>query len=566
MITVQTLRQIPLFASASDNELARIASRSADVRVLAGEWVLHEGEAPAFFALLEGRLEILKNVGRAEHVLESISPGDFFGELSLILGAPLAASFRAIEPSRMLRVERADFQDVIAVSASINNKLLEKMALRISKLQEVAFALPAATAIVIGRHWDLECHNLRDFLARDQIAYRWLDPDDIKAQQIASPEVLAANIYPVVVFPDNTHLVAPTYRALAEQLGLQTVPLDTTYDVAIVGAGPAGLASAVYGASEGLRTILIESSAPGGQAGTSSRIENYLGFPAGLSGDELSTRALQQARHFGAELLVARTVTDIEPRGDSSEVHTLVLDGGDRIKAKALIVATGVAWRKLAVPGADALLGRGVYYGAARTEALATRGKHIFLVGGGNSAGQAAMLFSNYACSVTIVVRGDGLAASVSRYLIDELATKENVQIEVLSDIVNIIGNDRLESLVIESRSTGEQRTCAADALFVFIGADAETAWLPSVITRDSLGYICTGRDVADFRRDEGIQNVERDPYLLESSVPGIFAAGDVRHASIKRVASSVGEGSMAIAFVHQYLAEQSTLLPTAVV
>lgn len=303
--------------------------------------------------------------------------------------------------------------------------------------------------------------------------------------------------FPVVRFADGSTLTAPSFRDVATRLGLQTSASGGSYDVAIIGGGPAGLAAAVYGASEGLRTVLVERDAPGGQAGTSSRIENYLGFPTGVSGDELGTRALQQARRFGVEILVARRATSLSSRPDGS--HVLVLDDGERIPVRTIVIATGVAWRELEIPGAEALVGRGVYYGAARTEALATRGSDVFLIGGGNSAGQAAMFFADYARSVTLLVRGVSLAASMSHYLIEQLATKANVSVRTRCQVTQVDGGDHLDAIVVEDRDTGERRRHATDALFVFIGADAETEWLPAEIIRDARGYICTGRDVLDL-------------------------------------------------------------------
>jgi thioredoxin reductase (NADPH) len=327
--------------------------------------------------------------------------------------------------------------------------------------------------------------------------------------------------------------------------------------VAIVGGGPAGLAAAVYGASEGLATVLIEREAPGGQAGTSSRIENYLGFPIGLSGDELGARALQQARRFGTEILVAREVVGVDP-GQVGVEHAVLLDGGERVRARSVVLASGVSWRRLEVPGAEGLVGRGIYYGAARTEALNCQGQHVFLVGGGNSAGQAAMFFASYARKVSLLARGADLADTMSHYLIRQLATKGNIEVRTRSRIVRVEGEQRLEHIVVEDRATGALSTEPASAVFVFIGADAETRWLPEAIIRDDGGYVCTGRDVLDLiTKDRSPWALARDPHLLETSVPGIFAAGDVRHGSMKRVASGVGEGSMAIAFVHQFLAER---------
>ncbi|HEY7259276.1 MAG TPA: FAD-dependent oxidoreductase, partial [Gaiellales bacterium] len=322
-------------------------------------------------------------------------------------------------------------------------------------------------------------------------------------------------------------------------------PLAAEYDTVVVGAGPAGLAAAVYGASEGLRTIVIEREAPGGQAGTSSRIENYLGFPSGVSGEELASRALQQARRLGAEILVTRTITRID--APSRQVH---LDGGDVLRARTIILACGVAWRQLAIDGFDRLAGKGISYGAVRSEAPATHGLDVHIVGAGNSAGQAAMFFSNHARSVTILCRGDGLEKSMSRYLIDQIAARPNIEVRRRTEVTAAHGGLSLEAIDITSSDTGETATVESGGLFILIGADAETEWLPPEIALDDRGYVLTGADAAEA---DG-WTAERDPYLLETSVPGIFACGDVRRSPVKRVAAAVGEGSMAIAFVHQYL------------
>jgi thioredoxin reductase (NADPH) len=362
--------------------------------------------------------------------------------------------------------------------------------------------------------------------------------------------------------------VRPQLRRVAELLGLGTEAAAAEYDTVIVGAGPAGLAAAVYGASEGLRTIVVEREAPGGQAGTSSRIENYLGFPSGVSGDELGSRALQQARRLGAEILVTRTITRIDAA--SRQLH---LDGGDVLRARTIILACGVAWRQLSVEGFDRLAGKGISYGAARSDAASTHGLDVHIVGAGNSAGQAAMFFSAHAASVTILCRSDGLEKSMSRYLVDQLAARSNVRVlqsrylvdqlaarsnvRVLhrAEVVAAHGDTSLEEIDVRDAETGEVTRFRSGGLFVLIGADAETAWLPPEIALDARGYVLTGSDVRDADRWE----LERDPYLLETSVPGIFACGDVRLSPVKRVAAAVGEGSMAIAFVHQYLKEAET-------
>ena len=335
---------------------------------------------------------------------------------------------------------------------------------------------------------------------------------------------------------------------MAERLGLQTAPHSLEYDVAIIGGGPAGLAAAVYGASEGLRTIVIEREAPGGQAGTSSRIENYLGFPSGVSGDELASRALQQARRLGAEILVTRAVAGIDPA--TRAVH---LDGGDLVRARTLVLATGVAWRRVAIEGFDRLIGKGIYYGAARSEVGATQGLDIHLVGAGNSAGQAALFFANHAANVTLLVRGDSLEKSMSQYLIDQLRAKSNIHVRLRTEIDAVHGDTHLTAIDIHHRDSGEAGRHESGGLFIFIGADAETEWLPPEVARDARGYVLTGDDVTKAGR----WSSERDPFLLETSVPGIFACGDVRLSPVKRVASAVGEGSMAIAFVHQFLARE---------
>ncbi len=545
MITAETLAKISLFASAHEGDLAKIVSRSADIRVGAEDWIGLEGEAAAFYVLLEGRGEIVKLIAGAEHVMDVIEPGGFFGEVSLLLGVAFLGSIRATAPSRLMRLEAIDFHELVARCPEVNRQVLASMARRIQALQEASIVTPVANVTVIGDRLDFECYDLRDFLARNHVGFRWVDPDDADARDYANvpAEVVRGGRYPVVVYSDGSHHVAPSFTELAQRLGLQTAPHETTYDVAIIGAGPAGLAAAVYGASEGLSTVLVECRAPGGQAGTSSRIENYLGFPAGVSGDDLSSRAFAQARRFGAEIIITRQAGKIEPRQPPATTHAIVLDCGDRIETKAIVLASGVTWRRLSVPGIEAFLGRGVYYGAARTEALGARGTDVFIVGGGNSAGQAAMLFSGYARSVTILVRGERLAASMSQYLIDELKRKENVRIELRCEVVNVFGTGHLESIEVK-HGNGERKALPADALFVFIGAEAETAWLPSALLRDSRGFVCTGRDVVDLQPANGAR--PRDPYLLETSIPGIFAAGDVRHGLMKRVASSVGEGSMA--------------------
>jgi len=343
-----------------------------------------------------------------------------------------------------------------------------------------------------------------------------------------------------------------TVRKVANDLGIRTSPSQQSYDVVVAGAGPAGLAAGVYGASEGLKVLVVEKTAAGGQAGTSSRIENYLGFPNGISGDDLSDRALKQAGRFGAEIVTTRCIEKLE--AIEGNKYCVQMDGGDRVSACVVVLATGVNWRRLGAEGVDRLQGRGVLYGASRNEAMNVIGKHVFLVGGGNSAGQAAVFFSNYAAEVTVLVRGKGLELTMSQYLIEQIAQKKNIQLETFTEVLRAEGDDHLERLITICRVPGEpeaMQTRDAQALFVMIGATASTDWLPAELQRDANGYICTGRDLSNWK-------LEREPFPLETSLPGVFCAGDVRHDSIKRVSSGVGEGSMAIAFIHQYLALQN--------
>jgi thioredoxin reductase (NADPH) len=551
MITPRELRSIPLFADLPDSEAGTLTSRLADVRLRKGEFLIREGEQPSFFMLLEGSVELLKRVHGVERRIEVFRAPNYFGELPLMLGSPAIASVRAMEPSRAAQLDHTSFSELFSACEHFSTELTRSMTRRFAQLRGLAAEAPPDTVKVTGHPYDIACHDMRDFLARNHVAFEWIDITRLPEKPRPDER------FPTVTLTDGRRLVTPTLRELAEALDLQTAPKQGVYDVAIVGAGPAGLAAAVYGASEGLCAVVIEREAPGGQAGTSSRIENYLGFPTGVSGDELGSRALQQAQRFGAEILVARDTIGIIPALNGSE-HEVRLDGGEPIRARSVVLATGVSWRELDVPGADALVGRGIFYGAARTEALNCQDEHVFLVGGGNSAGQAAMFFANYARKVSLLVRGPSLAASMSYYLIEQMKSKDNIEICPHCRIVRVVGEQRLEAIVVEHRDTGELVTEATSAVFAFIGADAETDWLPPAVIRDERGYVCTGRDVMDLvARREGEWDLERDPYLLETSVPGIFAVGDVRHGSVKRVASSVGEGSMAIAFVHQYLAEK---------
>jgi len=406
---------------------------------------------------------------------------------------------------------------------------------------------------VIGYPFSPKSHRLKDFLAGNLIPYRWVDAQHgEEAQGLMSLHAVAENELPLVVFEDGSALRDPDTRMVAERIGLQHTALHALYDVAIIGAGPAGLAAAVYGASEGLKTILVERRAPGGQAGTSSRIENYLGFPKGLSGADLTRRAIAQATRFGTEFLSPQEVTSITLK-DGYKI--LQLGDGSTLNARSAIVTTGVDYRKLDSSGLDQFTGAGVYYGAATTEAANFVNQQVFVVGGGNSAGQAAMYLSQFAAQVHIVIRKEDLTSTMSSYLIDQIAGTPNIRLEPCAVVVEAKGSDRLEQLVLEDLRTREQRVVTAAALFVFIGAKPYTDWLQDSIIKDKRGFVVTGQELKHYAAFPRIWKEDRDPYLLETCQPGIFAAGDVRSGAMNRVASAVGEGAMSISFVHQYLA-----------
>jgi thioredoxin reductase (NADPH) len=546
MILADQLDDLPLFAPFSREERAEIARRAADIAVRAGEYLVQEGEEPYFYVVLAGTLQVTKRVGAGEIVLATRERGGFFGETPILLGASAFANLRALDAGRVMRLDPFDLQALTVRNAAFKAEILARMAERLTEMGQRAVVQRAPAVMIVGHRWDLACYDTRALVARNQIRHEFIAVEDAAALARVGPIAQYGRTYPIVRLADGRVLVAPRARELADAVGLQTMPKAGDYDVIIIGGGPGGLAAAVYGASEGLRTIMVEREAPGGQAGTSSRIENYLGFPTGLSGDDLANRALEQAKRLGAEVLVTRAVQTID-----SATKTVTLDGGQTLRAHTLVLATGVAWRTLEIPDVERFTGAGVYYGASRSEALNTTGKDVFLTGGGNSAGQAAMYFSNYARSVTIVIRGAGLAASMSDYLIKQLASKPNISVSARSEIIAFRGGLHLEAIDVVDRATGTTTTYATDAVFVFIGADAQTQWLPPDIARDVRGYVLTGPHAHPWP-------LERDPFLLETTVPGIFAVGDVRHDSVKRVASAVGEGSMAIAFAHQYLATLS--------
>jgi thioredoxin reductase (NADPH) len=545
VITAAELAATPLFSTLAESELEYLAGSVEDIRLVPGEYVAREGEGRFLVVVVEGKVELTKLVNGVEQVVSARLPGEFGGEIPITLGTPWAASIRAVEASRVLKVTVEAFHTVAAMAPQLSATVGAAASERLEMLRSVAAQPLEPAMFVIGPPLDPGVHAAESFLHRNQIPHDRLDPDDAAAVERAGAGAAVTAPYPVVELRDGTQLIAPTMRVIATVAGLTVVPGRARYDVVIVGGGPAGLTAAVNAASEGVQTGLIESFAPGGQAGTSTRIENYTGFPFGVSGDELASRALQQAKRLGAEIVVTRRVEGIDP----AEL-TVRLDGGDVLQTRSIVLATGVEWRRLAVDSIDRFVGSGVYYGAARSDAGQAQGNDVYLIGAGNSAGQAAIFFSNHARSVTLLARGESLAASMSHYLVEQIATKANIRVETRSEVVAVHGDEQLEAIEVADRSAGTTSRRDTRALFVLIGAEAATDWLPSEIARDEHGFVLTGTDATKA----GQWKVPREPFALETSAPGIFAVGDVRSGSVKRVAAAVGEGGMAIAFVHRYL------------
>lgn len=407
---------------------------------------------------------------------------------------------------------------------------------------------------VVGTRWSPGTHELKDFLAKSQIPYRWVEPGSTSNPRIDAAVGDTPTALPLLIFPDGSVLHKPTLPDLAAKLGLTTAPTRDFYDVIIVGAGPAGLACALYCSTEGLRTILVEREAAGGQAGLSSRIENYLGFPAGLSGADLARRGVSQVKRFGTELLAPVQAECLSVQG---EYRVVKLSTGRELVGHCVVIASGVQWRRLDIPGMDRLTGAGVYYGAANTEAASCKEEDVYIVGGANSAGQAAVHFSQYARRVTMLVRSDSLARSMSYYLIERIQTIPNIKIELQTEVIEVHGEERLNGLTIRHCDTKAEESRDAGALFIFIGAEPRTDWLEGTLCRDGKGFLLTGQNLLhDGKRPPG-WSLERDPALLETNVPGVFAVGDVRTGAVRRVANSVGEGSVVLYFIHQYLANR---------
>src|SRR5271166_3017843 len=539
---------------AVDDEPAVLAAVARDLRRGFGERyrVLRAGSGGEGLELLE---ELLR---RGEQVALLVADQRMPG----MAGTDYLVAARQIVPAAK-RVLLTAYADTEAAIAAINEVALDYYLLKpwdppeeqlfpivddLLTTWEAGAALEAGGVRVLGHRFSKESHELRDFLARNRVPGRWLDVErDAEARELLAVAGVEPAGLPVALLEDGSVLERPTILELAERLGISVAPASEHYDLVIVGGGPAGLAAAVYGASEGLRTVMVEREAPGGQAGQSSRIENYLGFPAGLSGSDLARRATDQARRLGAELLTVQDAVALRAEGAGRVVE---LSGGGSLSANCVLVASGVSYRQLDAPGFADYTGAGVYYGAAVTEARACSDQHVVVIGGANSAGQAAVYFSSYALRVSMLVRAESLAKSMSHYLIDQIAALPNVDVRTRSEAVAAEGSDgRLRALRIRD-GEGRETVEAVDACFVFVGASPRTDWLDGAVARDERGFILAGPDT----REHGWP-LRRDPYVLETSVPGVFVAGDVRARSIKRVASAVGEGSMAVSLIHEYLA-----------
>jgi thioredoxin reductase (NADPH) len=537
-----------------DDEPAVLAAVARDLRRGFGERfrILRAGSGPE-------ALELLREVrARGDQVALLIADQRMPG----MAGTDYLVEARTVFPDAKRALLTA-YADTEAAIAAINEVALDYYLLKpwdppeeelfpvvedLVTTWEAGAALESGGVRIIGHRFSKDSHEVRDFLARNRVPARWLDVErDAEARELLAVVDAGADRLPVALLEDGSVLERPTVLELAERLGVSAQPVEEHYDLVIVGGGPAGLAAAVYGASEGLRTVMVEREAPGGQAGQSTRIENYLGFPTGVSGSDLARRATDQARRLGAELLGVQDAVALRPEGAGRFVQ---LSGGNTLSSNCVLVASGVSYRKLDVPGFDDLTGAGIYYGAALAEARSCADQRVVVIGGANSAGQAAVYFSNHASKVTMLVRGRSLQASMSQYLIEQLEALEKVEVRTETQAVAAEGDGHLERLHVRNRDGGESAV-EADACFVFIGASPLTDWLDGVVARDERGFILAGPDVPEDRWP-----LKRDPYVLETSIPGVFVAGDVRARSLKRVASAVGEGSMAVSLIHQYLAD----------
>jgi thioredoxin reductase (NADPH) len=521
----------------------------------AGQVLFKEGDTTYdFIVILQGAVEIVENFGGEARTIATHGAGRFLGELNMLTGQAVYLSAVVREAGELLSISPENLKEVITEEPTLSDIILKAFLARRSVLMRVGTGLR-----IVGSHYSREALRLREFAVRNRLPHTWLDlEEDEGAEALLREFGVEPDEAPVTIWQGENVMKNPTNAELARAIGLEVdTTRDGTYDLIVVGTGPAGLGASVYGASEGLSTLNLEAVALGGQAGTSSRIENYLGFPAGLSGLELTSRAMVQADKFGARTTVPQEAIHLS-REDGR--YRIGLSEGGEVLGRSVIVATGARYRRLDVPHLEEFEGTSIYYAATEAEAQMCRGDEVTVVGGGNSAGQAAVFFAGRARRVYLLVRSGSLEKSMSRYLVNRVEGIENVEVLAHTEVRELLGEDGLEGLVVENNRSGERRTLDTRALFVFIGAEANTSWLRDAVELDEHGFVLTGRALEHSALDMNVwQELAREPYLLETSLPGIFAAGDVRSGSIKRVASAVGEGSMAVQLVHQYLAEVDT-------
>jgi thioredoxin reductase (NADPH) len=544
----RTTRPVPL----REEQIEVLRSYGHTRETEAGQVLFRAGDSSNdFFVILEGEVEIIDDFAGEVRTVGVFRPGTFLGDLHMLTGQGVPLSAVVSVGGEVLAIPRERLKEVVTEELDLSNVLIDTFLARRSFLMRIGVGLR-----IIGSRHSRDATRLREFAARNRLPHVWIElEEDPNAEALLERFGAKPSETPVAIWQGKDVLKNPTNPELARTMGLKVeVPRERTYDLVVVGAGPAGLGAAVYGASEGLSTLALESVALGGQAGTSSRIENYLGFPVGLSGLELASRALAQVDKFGAQTAVPEEVVSL--RRENGHYRIGLYEGGE-IVARSVIVATGARYRRLAVPGLERFEGISVHYAATEAEVQRFEGEEVVVVGGGNSAGQAAVYLAGRTRRVYLLIRGADLGKGMSRYLVDRVTSTENVELLANTEVRELVGEDRLEGIVVEHNRSGVRRTLGARALFVFIGAQANTGWLQGSAELDKRGFVLTGRALdASALEEDAWQGLSREPYRLETSMPGVFAAGDVRSGSIKRCASAVGEGSMAVSLVHQYLAE----------
>lgn len=541
------------FPTLSEAEIDRLRGLGEVHSTSAGEVLFSEGDVGAdVYVVLSGRVEVAEHSAGRERQVTVHEAGQFTGDVDMLTGRGALVTATVREAGEVLAVPLEEIREVVADVPDLGDRILNAFLMRRTLLLESGFA----GLRIVGSRYSQETFRIKEFAARNHIPYTWFDLEsDPAAEELLEKFDVPASDTPMVVCRDSRVLRNPTNTEVADCMGLDVrPPSEEVFDLVVVGAGPAGLAASVYGASEGLNTIAVDEDAPGGQASSTSKIENYLGFPAGISGDELTERALVQARKFGAEVLVPFRATAL---GREEGLYTVQLSSGDTVRGRTVLIATGAHYRKLDIPGLEELEGAGVYYAATEMEQRDCGGSTTVVVGGGNSAGQAAMFLASCGSRVHLMVRGEELGRNMSRYLVERLRREGNVAIHTRTEVTGLRGDGHLEGIVARDRDGDRTREIDAQGLFIFIGAEPHTRWLDGAVEMDDQGFIRTGPSVGYFREYQSGRDIAgRDPFLLETSTPGIFAAGDVRSESVKRVASAVAEGSISVKFVHQFLSQ----------